>query len=160
MSEIPDIELDSDAIISDCSHYRYTLTRRWSSRKTVMFIGLNPSTADASEDDPTIRKCIRFARDWEFGQLVMTNLFAFRATNPKEMITQSDPVGEFNDAHLHSLASKADLIVAAWGTRGVHLGRDQVIRRSIPNLHHIGLTRHGHPRHPLYVKATAKPQPF
>lgn len=146
------------ATLSPCGRYRYTLSRVWNdSLPKVMFIGLNPSTADDKEDDPTIAKCIRFAKNWGFGSLTMMNLFAFRATDPDVMKAAEDPVGSANDDVLLSVAFNADLIVAAWGVHGTHLGRSAEVKAMFPELHYIKLTKAGHPGHPLYLKENLKP---
>lgn len=125
-----------------------------------MFIGLNPSTADETQDDPTIRRCIAFAKAWGYAALCMTNLFAFRATDPKDMMAATDPVGEDNDAHLLAMAEKAGVIVAAWGVNGTYKGRDAKVRKLIPMLHCLSLTKHNHPAHPLYLPKTLTPMPL
>jgi hypothetical protein len=122
-----------------------------------MFIGLNPSTADETKDDPTIKRCIAFAKAWGYGSLIMANLFAWRATDPDEMQLAADPVGPQNDWYLAHLSSKANLIVAAWGTRGAFMGRDQQVRGAVPGLHHLRLTKEGHPGHPLYLRSNLRP---
>lgn len=153
------------AVFSPCRQYRYELWRTWedlldTSRTYAMFIGLNPSTADESEDDPTIRRCIDFARRWGYSGLCMTNLFAFRATKPDDMLAAADPVGAGNDQHLLHCARSAGVIVAAWGTHGVHLQRDQAVKRLVPGLSCLRLTRDGHPGHPLYLPANLSPVPL
>ncbi len=85
-----------NAHLSICRRYRYALLRRWGEGKNAMFIGLNPSTADETADDPTIRRCVSFAKAWGFGGLCMANLFAYRATNPADMLMQADPIGPDN----------------------------------------------------------------
>ena len=123
----------------------------------AMFIGLNPSTADEIEDDPTIRRCIGYAKDWGYSGLCMTNLFAFRATLPTVMKSQADPIGPDNDRYLLDMAKYAGVIVAAWGVNGNHLGRDKRVFEMINNLHHLGFTKEGYPRHPLYLKKDLRP---
>ncbi len=146
------------ATISPCLKYRYELHRKWSDGgKYVAFIGLNPSTADANKDDPTIRRCIGFAKAWKFKGLIMANLFAYRATDPKDMKAASDPVGIDNNIFLDRVARDAGLVIAAWGVHGTHLGRDQEVRKLLPRLHHLGLTKDGHPKHPLYLKGDTVP---
>ena len=112
------------AEISPCGLYRYSLTRKWEAWKgTVNFIMLNPSTADAQEDDPTIRRCIGFAKAWGYGGIVVTNLFAYRATNPKELKKVDKPFGEHN--HLYQLEAaviSSELTVCAWGAHGLQEG--------------------------------------
>lgn len=123
-----------DAVISPCSKYRYALYRNWDdSLPSVMFIGLNPSTADAVDDDPTINKCIKYAQSWGYGSLVMANLFAYRSSNPNHLKTEVDPVGPDNDAWLEKLAAQTNLIIAAWGNHGNYLNRDQVVRAVFKN---------------------------
>ena len=109
------LSMESVATFSSCQRYRYTLWRRWSKGETVQFIGLNPSTADATLDYPTIRRCIGFAKTWGFGSLIMTNLFAWRATQPKDMLSALDPVGPDNDDALKVVYVHTVLTVAAWG---------------------------------------------
>lgn len=107
------------ALISDDGVYRYRLHRTWDSAKpTVAFLMLNPSTADATEDDPTIRRCIGFAKEWGYGTLIVGNLFALRSTDPERLTEHPEPVGPENDAHLMSICGAADQTIAAWGTRG------------------------------------------
>ena len=122
-----------------------------------MFIGLNPSTADETNDDPTIRRCISFAKSWGYDGLCMTNLFAFRATNPEDMLAAADPIGTENDRHLVELAGKASLVIAAWGTLGVHMGRNDKVRSMIDGLNFLRLTKDGHPGHPLYLPKSLRP---
>lgn len=122
-----------------------------------MFIGLNPSVADETKDDPTIRRCIRFARDWGYDSLCMANLFAFRATKPAEMKQSRDPIGPDNDLMLKELAHSAGVVVAAWGVHGTHKRRDQLVRQRVSGLHYLRLTKDGHPGHPLYLPASLRP---
>jgi len=148
-------------ILSDCARYRYALWRRWVQGPAVLFIGLNPSTADALQDDPTIRRCIRFAKAWGYRALYMANLFAFRATDPRDMKAVVDPVGPDNDGWLWQLAYDADLVVAAWGAHGEHRDRAAAVaRRLAKRLHCLGRTTAGHPRHPLYVRRDARLEPW
>jgi len=149
--------VERGAHLSSCRAYRYALWRRWDCGPHAMFVGLNPSTADETADDPTIRRCIAFARAWGYGGLCMTNLFAYRATQPADMLTQDDPVGPDNDAHLRQSASEAGVVVAAWGTHGTHGGRHKAVRAMLPGLHYLRLTKDGHPGHPLYLPASLRP---
>lgn len=149
------------ATLSPCRRYRYTLERSWDhALPTVMFIALNPSTADESTDDPTLRRCIRFARDLGYARLILTNLFALRSTDPRALLTAADPIGPDNDRHILDSARRADLIIACWGNRGGYLGRDARITNMIPELHCLGLTKAGAPRHPLYLPASATPMHY
>jgi hypothetical protein len=118
-----------------------------------MFIGLNPSTADEMHDDPTIRRCKEFARSWGCDALVMTNLFAWRSTDPREMKAAEDPIGQDNDEWLERIAELAHVRVAAWGVHGFWLERAMQVAAVLPDLQCLGTTKDGHPRHPLYVAA-------
>lgn len=125
-----------------------------------MFVGLNPSTADEVKNDPTVSRCISYARSWGYGGLCMTNIFAFRATDPKVMKAHPDPIGTENDRYLATLAAEAGIVVAAWGTHGTHLGRGEAVRQLIPGLCCLRQTQEGHPNHPLYLPKTLIPRPW
>jgi hypothetical protein len=155
-----------DAIISDCGLYRYSLTRTFNyTDPCLQIVMLNPSTADADIDDPTIRRCVNFALREKFGGICVTNLFAFRATSPQDMKRAADPVGPDNHSALEIALrdAKADgsPVLCAWGTHGEFGGRDKWFRQLAKtigtDLVHLGLTKDGHPKHPLYVKSD---QPF
>ncbi len=149
------------AKISDCSKYRYALWRKWDeSKPTVMFIGLNPSTADATDDDPTLTRCINFAKSWGYGALNMANLFAFRATKPSDMFRALDPIGNRNNYWLKRLYKNSDLVVAAWGNDGIYLHRSKYVKEMLTNLHYLKLNASNEPAHPLYLKANLKPKSF
>ena len=125
----------------------------------MMLIGLNPSTADARQDDPTIRRCIGFARDWNYGGLVVTNLFAFRATYPTDLKAAVDPIGPRNDVWIRRMARQVDMIVAAWGNDGAWLDRSVSLRRMLPGrLRCLRLNASGEPAHPLYLPAGLVPR--
>lgn len=162
----PDIDEPrrGSAVISPCGLYRYTLTRRWGSGQTVNFIMLNPSTADASVDDPTIRRCIGFAKSWRLAGLVVTNLFAFRATDPADLWKAADPVGPENDRHIWEQAAEASLVICAWGNHGAKNGHADAVRAMLGTigveLYALKLTGEGQPIHPLYQPAGARPIPF
>lgn len=153
---------------SECRRYRYTLWREWGSSglfhsnsdRYLMVVGLNPSTADETLDDPTIRKCIGFAKRWGFGALCMTNLFAFRATDPKVMMSESDPVGPECDEWLWRCADGTGSILAAWGNHGSHLGRASTVSQMFPDLICLGTNKDGSPKHPLYVSYEQPIIPF
>lgn len=151
-----------ETIFSPCQKYRYTLWREWdaSKRSFANFICLNPSTATATLDDPTIRRCIRFAKDWGYGALCVTNIFAFRATDPKLMKLEADPIGPDNDRWLLRVWADANISVAAWGTHGTHQHRDTAVMCWLRNIHCLAKTAGGHPKHPLYLAAKLKPVPF
>lgn len=146
--------------------YRYTLWREWGTgwfderdRGVLMVIGLNPSTADETKDDPTIRRCIKFATGWGFSALCMTNLFAYRATKPKDMWAAAEPVGCDNDKWLGLCAAEAGMILAAWGTQpgqGLPM-RAGCVLAALPGVYCLGTTEDGQPRHPLYLAGDTKP---
>lgn len=148
----------TDAKLSECRKYRYALWRIWDDSKPyAMFIGLNPSTADETEDDPTINRCINYSKDWGYGGLCMANLFAFRATDPVDMMASDEPIGSDNDEWIKKLAKEAGVIVAAWGNDGSHLDRSKKVMDMISDLMCLKLNKTGEPAHPLYQPGTAKP---
>lgn len=151
--------MQEKAVISSCGQFRYLLTRpseiAHPERGTVLFIMLNPSTADATQDDPTIRRCRGFARAWGCAGIAVANLYAYRATQPRELLTCPDPVGPDNDAWLRRLASEYREAVCAWGANAPADRVQQVVRifRNEGSwLWCLGVTKSGAPRHPLYVK--------
>lgn len=126
----------------------------------MCWIMLNPSTADAALDDPTIRRCIGFSQRWGFGGLVVVNLFALRATDPKELLKHRSPIGDRNDAFIKMAIEGCALTVCAWGTAGNFMQRDEQVKNLL-NGHkpvHLGLTKNGHPKHPLYLSSTTLAQ--
>jgi hypothetical protein len=152
----------SDATISSCGRFRYSLLRRWGEGSTAVFVMLNPSTADASQDDPTIRRCVGFAKREGCGALVVVNLFAFRATSPAYIKAASDPVGPENDNYVMEALIDADgPAIAAWGVHGSYRGRDKALRllTDVP-LYCLSMTKAGAPGHPLYIRADAPLMPF
>jgi len=152
--------MERKTVLSSCRLYRYSLWREIDARNPeyALFIGLNPSSADEVNDDPTIRRCIDFARRWDFGGLCMTNLFALRATDPKIMKAHHSPIGADNDRWLKDLAEDAAVIVAAWGVHGCFAQRDAFVKRLLKGrLSYLALSKDGHPRHPLYFKQTLTP---
>jgi hypothetical protein len=157
-------DVERSAIISECGLYRYTLGRQWAAGPPLNFLMLNPSVADATDDDPTIRKCLGFARRWGFPGIVVTNLFAFRATAPADMRRASDPVGPENDDRIVAEAKRAGLVVAAWGTDGGFRGRDRVVKRLLigagVTIHAARFTKDGHPWHPLMLPYRFRPEPW
>lgn len=154
--------IESTAEISKDAQYRYFLSRRWDSTLPIaLFIGLNPSTADAFDDDPTIRRCIGFARTWGCGTLWMVNLFAYRSTDPKNLLAAADPIGPDNDLWLDKSIAEATLVVAAWGNQGDLLGQaSRALDRYKSKLQTLGMTKSGKPRHPLYVRGDTLPRPL
>jgi hypothetical protein len=151
------------ATFSPCGRYRYTLDRRWGDGPLMTWVMLNPSTADAEKDDPTIRRCIAFAKAWGYGGLTVTNLFAFRATDPADMRAAADPVGPYNDRAILD-ACRGRVAVAAWGVHGEYKGRALAVCRMIDQesngLRCLGVTKDGHPKHPLYVAGTTRPMVY
>lgn len=158
------LPLEENAVISDCGRYRYRLTRDLSPNpRTATFILLNPSTADATNDDPTIRRCLGFARRWGCGRLAVLNLFAFRATDPSEMKRADDPVGPDNQAWFErTLIDDLSIgpVVCGWGVHGEFMEQDRVVLGWLQVLgvqpHALGTTKDGHPRHPLYLPGDAE----
>lgn len=155
---MPDDGIQRSAIFSPCRTWRYALERVWDEDKPrVLFVLLNPSTADEKEDDPTNRRGIGFAKSWGFGSIVFVNLFAYRTPHPQELKKARDPVGPQNDGIIFDQACCAEKVVLAWGTHGAFRGRDQEVIELLGesfNTYCLGTTKHGYPRHPLYLKAT------
>ena len=150
------------AVISDDGKYRYLLHRNLEElvpehdRKHLFFIMLNPSTADANNDDPTIRRCINFGKAWGYTDLYVVNLYALRATNPKELWKTDDPVGPENDKMLKSMMSAENCFVCAWGANAKPDRVAEVMAIADKQkriLHCLGTTKSGQPKHPLYIKA-------
>lgn len=152
-------ETPSSAILSEDSKYRYMLSRQWAANERIVgFICLNPSTADAHLDDQTVRKCVRFAKSWGAGQLLLGNLFAFRSTDPRALKMVDDPIGSENDYWLDTIAERSDILVAAWGTHGELLNRNvEVLDRLKGKLSALRLTKNGAPSHPLYLPEVLTP---
>jgi len=145
--------------------YRYSLVRSWEpGGRRLNFLMLNPSTADATRLDPTVRRCLGFARSWGFGTLEVTNLFAYRATDPRELLAHEAPVGPANDRAILDAAGSADQVAVAWGARGSHRGRADDVADLLAGLRVrplvLGVTREGQPLHPLYVRGDAVPVPW
>lgn len=151
-------------MFSPCERYRYLLGRCWdTSRPSCAWLMLNPSTADAMRDDPTVRRCRRLADSWGYGSLEVINIFSYRSTDPAQLRRQSDPVGPHNDRWIRRVARRADLLVCAWGEHGALNNRDARIAEllaSIPDARAVGVNASGRPKHPLYVARTVEPKPF
>jgi len=153
------------AIFSEDRVYRYSLWRYWTppldgNFRRLIFIGLNPSTADENTDDPTIRRCIGFAERLGYNGIVMLNLFAFRATKPSEMFKVSEPIGKHNDTTIKSFIDNSTDFVAAWGVYGSYLDRDKEMAMMIPDLLCLGTTKYGNARHPMYLKSDTNLEPW
>ncbi len=157
-------DAESEAVYSDCERYRYLLTRIWGPGSRVLFIMLNPSTATEVQNDPTVERCERRARALGFGAFRVTNIFAFRATDPKVMRSADDPVGPANDAAIRDSLTWADAVICAWGNHGLHRDRgaevEAMLRGSGAMLHQLGLTGRGQPKHPLYIGYDRQPEPW
>lgn len=150
--------VEKRALISDCGAYRYWLTRKWGPGHDMRFIMLNPSVADADIDDPTIRRCMSFAKREGYGGIIVCNLFALRSTDPSALAGGEDPVGPDNGKWIQELVDKCHLLptVAAWGAHPFATDRAEAVKAMFAKvagpLWCLGKTQAGHPRHPLYVK--------
>jgi hypothetical protein len=150
--------LNGEARFSPCQRYRYVLTRWWGGTRSIAFVLLNPSTATAHQDDPTIRRCIAFARQWDYERLIVLNLFARRTAQPRDLLQADDPIGPDNDRTIQEFAASVDCVVAGWGVNGAFARRDQDVLRLLPKkLHCLRLTKAGFPAHPLYLPASTLP---
>ncbi len=167
--EEPEIEMKKDAKTDSNKLYRYWLLREWNpNAPRVVFVMLNPSVADADIDDPTLRKCIGFAKSWGYGSLELVNLFAYIATEPDNLRQVEDPVGSDNDSYLLKTIENAEKVILAWGDEGSkrpwrYRNRSKHVLKLIgekSSLYCLGLTEHGHPRHPLYVDYKTTPVSF
>ncbi|HEX5093613.1 MAG TPA: DUF1643 domain-containing protein [Burkholderiales bacterium] len=152
----------SGARFSDCRRWRTLLWRCWdATRPAANFLMLNPSTADETVLDPTCARARDFAQRWGYGSLLVTNLFAWRATDPLAMRAAADPVGPGNDAAILRAARAARLVVCAWGNHGAHLDRSTEVQRRLRragvDLHMLRLNANGEPAHPLYLPALLAP---
>jgi hypothetical protein len=153
--------MNQGAEFSPDRKHRYTLWRIWDESKPyAMFIGLNPSTADEVKNDPTVTRCLGYAKKWGFGGLYMMNIFAFRSTDPKKLKFVVDPVGEKNDYWLKKIAKDAGIVVAAWGNHGSFLERAKEVSTLIPKIHCLKLNKNGQPAHPLYLASNLMPKCF
>ena len=155
------------AIFSPCERYRYRLWRDVlpavpGAGRSLVFVMLNPSTADSEKDDPTVRRCIGFARTWGWSRLVVVNIFALRSTDPAALYGADDPVGPSNDFHLLQVAAEAGKIVCAWGNHGAYRGRGAFVLNMLSPYHPecFTLTKELSPVHPLYQSADARTVPL
>ena len=142
------------AIFDLTQTYRYSLWRSWSDDPRIGFVMLNPNQADAELNDPTIRRCIGFAKTWGYGGLEVVNLFAYRAKTPKLLLQVDDPIGKDNDRYLVTLSDRVETIVFAWGNWGSLGGRDRTVIQLLlhANPYCLGMTKTGQPCHPLYLR--------
>ena len=152
--------MQSGAVIT--GNYRYLLWREWDiGSKTVSFIMLNPSRADAEINDPTITRCINFARSWGYGRLEVINLFAYRTSKPSLLKQAAKPIGKDNDRFIIESVDRSDKVVLAWGNHGTWQQQDLFVLQLLKNhkhLYSLGITKRGCPRHPLYLRSTTKPR--
>lgn len=152
------------AVISDCQRFRYRLSRRWGEGPALVFIMLNPSTADASVDDATIRRCVGFAAREGWGAIDVVNLFAYRATDPKDLRRAGYPIGPDNDNAITEAVTSAGCVCLAWGANAGELARPgevlALLRRLGIDLHCLRITRSGHPQHPLMLPSDCTLRPF
>ncbi|HXM82965.1 MAG TPA: DUF1643 domain-containing protein [Burkholderiales bacterium] len=153
----------SGAAFSRCRRWRYLLWRCWDERAPIAnFLMLNPSTADEAQLDPSCTRARNYAERWGFGSLLITNIFAWRATDPEEMKAARDPVGRGNDAAILRAAREADVVVCAWGNHGAHLGRAERVRALLRKeniaLHVLRMNGGGEPAHPLYLSGQLRPR--
>lgn len=160
-----DLFLERDAVISDCERYRYLLRRTWDhSKPRVLIVMLNPSTADAEIDDPTIRSCIRLSKGAGYGSFEVVNLFALRATDPAELARADDPVGPRNDDVIEAAIGRCDIAICAWGAHPMASDRARnvhsLLRCRRPAVFCLGKTKSGAPKHPLYIKTGTPLQTF
>ncbi len=158
---------ERDAALSECGRFRYRLSRVWAPGQQVLFVMLNPSTADAEVDDATIRRCATFAHAGGFGGLQVVNLFAFRATKPADLRMAGWPVGSDNDSHIAAAACAASAVCVAWGAIGPHGPASARVQEVMPRLRRAGhepqclqITRSGYPQHPLYLPGACRMQPY
>ncbi len=154
------------AVIDDTKTFRYLLWRTWDvNRPRLLWVMLNPSTADEQQSDRTLGRCISFSKKWDYGSLEIVNLFAFRTSDPKDLDAVSDPIGSENDRRIAEAATRAEKIVVAWGERGIYKQRDSAVlellaqQTSLP-LYCLGKTKNGSPRHPLYIAGTTVLTPY
>jgi hypothetical protein len=144
--------------------YRYSLIHKWQGGpdKKLVFLMLNPSTADAFKADRTVARCMVWAQKWGYGELEVVNIFAYRATEPSVMKAAEDPVGPLNNAFIRDAAASASLIVAGWGAHGDYRGRGREVAQKLKDysLTCFETIAGGHPKHPLYIKGDLKPKAF
>ena len=155
------MDTKKSAIISECGKYRYELRRVWdNSKPLVLFIGLNPSTADGTKDDPTSRVCINYAKRWGYGGVMMANLFAYRSTDKSVLRDVADPIGPDNDRHIARLIEEAGEVVCAWTDDGRYQGRDKEVFSTLKSPKCLTQLKSGSPGHPLYKRRDLVPVSF
>lgn len=154
-------EIKKSAVVSRCGLYRYELRRVWDEdRPLVVWVGLNPSSADARNDDPTNRRIAGFSRSWDFGGYILVNLFALRAIDPAALKRAVDPVGPRNTVYLKRACKSADAIICAWGNSGRFMDRARQVLPLIERPFALEVTKVGEPKHPLYCRASLMPRDY
>ena len=153
------------AVFDRTGQYRYLLFREFEKGEgTVAFVMLNPHRADETKNDPTITRCARFAQDWGFARLEVTNLFALCARTPREFLLADDPVGNLNESYLHRSLSSVDQIIIAWGNYGGYLNRSREFLELAASyktrLYCLAKNKSGEPKHPLYVSKRTRPKEY
>ena len=149
--------IDKGATLSKCKTYRYSLWRRWDNKPMVLFIMLNPSTADSNEDDPTIKRCVNYAKAWGYGGIMVGNLFAYRSTDPKKLQLVKNPEGKDNKTILLGMINTTKLVICAWGN---HYGPPPLYLQKITKLYYLKVNKDGTPAHPLYLRKSLFPQKY
>jgi len=164
MTAVANLDVNSGAVISECGQYRYRLWRTWdTTRSRVGFCMLNPSTADAMVDDPTIRRLIGFAKAWDYGGLTVVNLFALRTPKPIMLKSHGSPVGNDNNKHISQVAQTVDQMICAWGAHGRFMNRSEAVLNMISqktSAMALQINVDGSPKHPLYIRSDAIPFPY
>ena len=156
---------DKWATLSTCGLYRWVLGRSWTDRppRFALWVMLNPSTADHEQDDPTIRRCMNFGEAFGFGGILVVNLYAWRATNPRDLKGATDPVGFQNDFYIKTMAERAEMVICAWGQSGPQPGRPAAVLELLriyagAKIHTMGFRQNGGPRHPLMLPKETRPE--
>lgn len=152
----------SGANFDETKNYRFSLWRIWDNKELkILFLMLNPSTANDETDDPTIRRCVNFAKSWGYGGIVVVNLFSLVSSDPAKLLTVTDSIGVDNDSVILKAAGNAEKIVVAWGAfREARARGEDVLRMLYENgyeVYCLGKTKDGHPKHPLYLRSNLKP---
>lgn len=157
--------IDRTAVVSACGTYRYRLSRRWgpAGGRYVAWVMLNPSTADAERDDATVRRVVSYSQAWGYDEAFVVNVFALRATDPAALKAHPDPVGPDNHWHVEAVCRNAKLVVAAWGANMGGTIPELRVRHDLAKwggAKCLGLTRDGHPKHPLRLRKDEVPRDF
>lgn len=152
-----------DAILDKERKYRYMLKRQWGecNNNFINFVLLNPSTANETVEDPTIKACIKFSQNFGYDGFYVTNLFAFRTKSPNVLKKSEDPIGDENDKYIKEYARKSKLVVIAWGNHGNFLNRNNEVLKILSEIktpHCLAVTNLGNPKHPLYIKRNTNTQ--